>query len=133
MFYANGAKLLRLSTIGILQYITPTMVFLIAVWLFGEPFEGATSASPDDLAGAGDLFGNADLFRPCPPPCGPDGSQPAPRIGTRCGAGKGPHPALDRACLLVVWYGGMLLAFWLIDRQIDEPASPKAAARRPSP
>ena len=41
MFYANGAKLLRLSTIGILQYITPTMVFLIAVWLFGEPFEGA--------------------------------------------------------------------------------------------
>ncbi len=41
MFYANGAKLLRLSTIGILQYITPTMVFLIAVWLFNEPFEGA--------------------------------------------------------------------------------------------
>ena len=33
MFYANGAKLLRLSTIGILQYITPTMVFLIAVGL----------------------------------------------------------------------------------------------------
>ena len=41
MFYANAAKLLKLSTIGILQYITPTMVFLIAVWLFGEPFEGA--------------------------------------------------------------------------------------------
>ncbi len=41
MFYANGAKLLRLSTIGIMQYITPTMVFLIAVWLFGEPFDGA--------------------------------------------------------------------------------------------
>ena len=38
MIYANGAKLLRLSTIGILQYITPTMVFLIAVFLFGEPF-----------------------------------------------------------------------------------------------
>ena len=35
--YANGAKLLRLSTIGILQYITPTMIFLIAVILFGEP------------------------------------------------------------------------------------------------
>ncbi|WP_313135935.1 EamA family transporter RarD [Paracoccus jeotgali] len=41
MFYANGAKLLRLSTIGVLQYITPTMIFLIAVWLFDEPFEGA--------------------------------------------------------------------------------------------
>lgn len=38
LFYANGAKLLRLSTIGILQYITPTMIFLCAVLLFGEPF-----------------------------------------------------------------------------------------------
>jgi chloramphenicol-sensitive protein RarD len=36
--YANGAKLLRLSTIGILQYIAPTMIFLIAVFLFGEEF-----------------------------------------------------------------------------------------------
>lgn len=41
MFYANAAKMLKLSTIGILQYITPTMVFLIAVLVFGEPFEGA--------------------------------------------------------------------------------------------
>lgn len=38
MIYANGAKLLRLSTIGILQYIAPTMIFLIAVFAFGEPF-----------------------------------------------------------------------------------------------
>lgn len=37
IFYANGAKLLRLSTIGILQYIAPTMIFLIAVFVFGEP------------------------------------------------------------------------------------------------
>jgi len=35
--YANGAKLLRLSTIGILQYIAPTMIFLVAVLVFGEP------------------------------------------------------------------------------------------------
>ncbi|WBU53183.1 EamA family transporter RarD [Paracoccus sp. SCSIO 75233] len=41
MFYANGAKLLRLSTIGVMQYITPTMVFLIALFFFNEPFEGA--------------------------------------------------------------------------------------------
>lgn len=39
--YANGAKLLRLSTIGILQYIAPTMIFLIAVFVFGEEFSGA--------------------------------------------------------------------------------------------
>lgn len=36
--YANGAKLLRLSTIGILQYIAPTMIFLVAVFVFGEEF-----------------------------------------------------------------------------------------------
>ncbi|TJZ92692.1 EamA family transporter RarD [Paracoccus gahaiensis] len=41
LFYANGAKLIRLSTIGILQYIAPTMIFLCAVLIFGEPFEGA--------------------------------------------------------------------------------------------
>ncbi len=38
MIYANGAKLLRLSTIGILQYIAPTRIFLTAVFVFGEPF-----------------------------------------------------------------------------------------------
>ena len=36
--YANGAKLLRLSTIAILQYIAPTMIFLTAVFVFDEPF-----------------------------------------------------------------------------------------------
>ncbi len=41
MVYANGAKRLRLSTIGILQYITPTMIFLTAVLIFREPFGGA--------------------------------------------------------------------------------------------
>lgn len=39
MLYANGAKLMRLSTIGIMQYIAPTMIFLIAVFVFGEPFD----------------------------------------------------------------------------------------------
>ena len=38
LLYANGAKLLRLSTIGILQYIAPTMIMLIGVFVFGEPF-----------------------------------------------------------------------------------------------
>ncbi|MBC7479449.1 MAG: EamA family transporter RarD [Pseudorhodobacter sp.] len=37
MIYANGAKLLRLSTIGIMQYIAPTMIFLTATFVFGEP------------------------------------------------------------------------------------------------
>jgi chloramphenicol-sensitive protein RarD len=38
MLYANGAKGLRLSTIGIMQYIAPTMIMLTAVFIFYEPF-----------------------------------------------------------------------------------------------
>jgi chloramphenicol-sensitive protein RarD len=38
IIYANAAKLLRLSTIGIMQYIAPSFVFLIAVFVFREPF-----------------------------------------------------------------------------------------------
>ena len=36
--YAFGAKLLRISTIGIMQYTAPTMIALIGVFVFGEPF-----------------------------------------------------------------------------------------------
>jgi chloramphenicol-sensitive protein RarD len=39
ILYANGAKLLRLTTIGIMQYIAPTMIFLTAVFVFHEPFD----------------------------------------------------------------------------------------------
>lgn len=39
--YANGAKLVRLSTIGIMQYIAPTLIFLVAVFVFGEEFDRA--------------------------------------------------------------------------------------------
>jgi chloramphenicol-sensitive protein RarD len=38
MIYANGAKLLKLSTIGIMQYIAPSLIFLTAVFVFNEPF-----------------------------------------------------------------------------------------------
>ncbi|NHB77977.1 EamA family transporter RarD [Rhodobacter calidifons] len=40
MIYANGAKRLTLSTIAIMQYIAPTMIFLTAVFVFHEPFSG---------------------------------------------------------------------------------------------
>ncbi|MCT8329200.1 EamA family transporter RarD [Albidovulum sediminis] len=39
ILYANGAKGLTLSTIAIMQYIAPTMIFLTAVFIFGEPFD----------------------------------------------------------------------------------------------
>lgn len=41
MLYANGAKGLQLATIGIMQYIAPTMIMLIAVFVFEEPFGSA--------------------------------------------------------------------------------------------
>jgi len=38
ILFANGAKLLRLSTIGIMQYIAPTLIFFVAIFIFKEPF-----------------------------------------------------------------------------------------------
>jgi chloramphenicol-sensitive protein RarD len=38
VLYANGAKGLRLSTIALMQYSAPTMIFLTAVFLFHESF-----------------------------------------------------------------------------------------------
>ena len=37
IMFGIGARALRLSTIGIMQYVAPTMVFFIAVFYFGEP------------------------------------------------------------------------------------------------
>lgn len=45
MLYANGAKGLRLATIGIMQYIAPTMIMLIAVFVFEEPFGPARAVA----------------------------------------------------------------------------------------
>ncbi|WP_136658667.1 EamA family transporter RarD [Nitratireductor sp. XY-223] len=38
IFYALGARMLRLSTMGLMQYTAPTLIFLIAVFVFREPF-----------------------------------------------------------------------------------------------
>lgn len=40
ILYAAGARLLHYTTIGILQYIVPTLLFFTAVFLFDEPFSG---------------------------------------------------------------------------------------------
>lgn len=36
ILYAFGAKLLRYSTIGLMQYIAPSIIFILAVFVFGE-------------------------------------------------------------------------------------------------
>ncbi|WP_235890782.1 EamA family transporter RarD [Pararhizobium mangrovi] len=39
VLFASGAKRLRYATIGLMQYLTPTMIFLIAIFVFREPFD----------------------------------------------------------------------------------------------
>jgi chloramphenicol-sensitive protein RarD len=41
LFFTLGARRLYLSTIGLLQYIAPSCMFILAVFLFHEPFSSA--------------------------------------------------------------------------------------------
>jgi chloramphenicol-sensitive protein RarD len=45
LLFASAARRLRLATIGFLQYLTPTLQFLLAVLLFREPFSMAQLTS----------------------------------------------------------------------------------------
>jgi chloramphenicol-sensitive protein RarD len=45
LFFGGAARRLRLSTLGILQYLSPTLQFLLAVAVFREPFAGAQIVS----------------------------------------------------------------------------------------
>ena len=45
LLFASGARKIPLSIVGLLQYMTPTMQFLLGVWLFHEAF------TPDRLVG----------------------------------------------------------------------------------
>jgi chloramphenicol-sensitive protein RarD len=41
LLFAAGARLIPMSTLGILQYISPSLQFALGVWLFQEPFQPA--------------------------------------------------------------------------------------------
>ncbi len=45
ILYAAGARRLRLSTIGITQYVAPSLIFLVAVFAFREPFSAGRLAA----------------------------------------------------------------------------------------
>jgi chloramphenicol-sensitive protein RarD len=62
ILYANGAKLLKLSTIGIMQYSAPTLIFLTAVFVFGEPFDATRGVAFAMIALALVLY-SVSLFR----------------------------------------------------------------------
>ena len=38
LLFAYGARRIRLSTLGLLQYIAPTVQFILGVWVYHEPF-----------------------------------------------------------------------------------------------
>lgn len=40
LLFAAGARRIPLTTLGVLQYIGPTIQFVLGVWLFREPFGG---------------------------------------------------------------------------------------------
>jgi chloramphenicol-sensitive protein RarD len=45
LLFAHGARRVTMATLGLLQYLAPTIQFLLAVWLFQEPLR------PERLAG----------------------------------------------------------------------------------
>ena len=50
LLFATSAKNVPLSTLGLLQYISPTIQFLIGVFLYGEPF------APEQVVGFGIIW-----------------------------------------------------------------------------
>jgi chloramphenicol-sensitive protein RarD len=38
LMFASGARTLKLATVGVIQYIGPTLQLLLGVWLYQEPF-----------------------------------------------------------------------------------------------
>jgi len=44
LLFAAGARRIPMSTLGLLQYISPSLQLLLGVWLYGEPFGGARAA-----------------------------------------------------------------------------------------
>ena len=41
LLFAAGARRLKLATLGLVQYLAPTIQLLLGVWVFHEPFDGA--------------------------------------------------------------------------------------------
>jgi chloramphenicol-sensitive protein RarD len=56
LLFASGARQIPLSVLGLLQYLSPTLQFLLGVWLFREPF------TPDRLVGFALIWAALALF-----------------------------------------------------------------------
>lgn len=56
LWFTAAARRLRLATMGFLQYITPSIQFILAVWAFGERF------TPTHLTAFGCIWGGLALY-----------------------------------------------------------------------
>ena len=62
LLFAAGARRIRLTTIGLIQYVTPSTYLVLAVWLFGEPF-GISEIVTFGLLWAGLFLYTSEVWR----------------------------------------------------------------------
>ncbi|MGL6069698.1 EamA family transporter RarD [Craterilacuibacter sp.] len=62
LLFGAGARRLSMSTLGVLQYLSPTMQFLLGVWLYQEPFTGTRMLGYGLIWSALLLYSGASLF-----------------------------------------------------------------------
>ncbi|WKB54060.1 EamA family transporter RarD [Eleftheria terrae] len=70
LLFAAGARRITLATLGLLQYIGPTLQLLLGLWLYHEPFAPATALGYGAIWGAllvYSLEGAWHARRPAPP------------------------------------------------------------------
>ncbi|HZV63656.1 MAG TPA: EamA family transporter RarD [Telluria sp.] len=63
LLFASGARRIPLSVLGLLQYVSPTMQFLLGVWLFHEAFSGEQLVGFVLIWGALALYAAEGLWR----------------------------------------------------------------------
>ena len=64
MFFATAARRIRFSTLGLLQYIAPSMLFLTAVFVLNEPMQQAQLVTFGFIWTALALYSFSSLRRP---------------------------------------------------------------------
>jgi chloramphenicol-sensitive protein RarD len=63
LLFASGARQIPLSVLGLLQYLSPTLQFLLGVWIFHEHFDAARLVGFMLIWGALALFAAEGLLR----------------------------------------------------------------------
>jgi chloramphenicol-sensitive protein RarD len=78
--FAHGARLIPLATVGLLQYLAPSLQFATGVLVFGEPFTRTRAIGFAIIWGALVLYAGEDLLRRA---LSRPRSDPAPGTGPR--------------------------------------------------